>query len=151
MGYKTINLSGNNFKSLDLVQSLGKDIYDNSTDLGVGGVIEIPEFIGGGAVDLSTIGNNKSSKKTDVRTGSKNSAITNKNSSGNKKQEFYVPIGQYSSARLPGQGPMIKAGDEMNALDVISEQNYLNSQFDDTASKLEDFKPETVAADKKKS
>ena len=148
MGNRIIDLSGNNFKSLDLVQSLGKDIYDNSTDLGVGGVIEIPEFIGGGAVDLSTIGNNKSSKKTDVRTGSKNSAITNKNSSGNKKQEYYVPIGQYSSARLPGQGPYIKAGDEMNALDVISEQNYLNSQFDDNTSKLEDFKPETVAADK---
>ena len=34
-----------------------------------------------------------------------------------------VPIGQYSSARLPGQYGTIAAGHETNALDVISEMN----------------------------
>jgi hypothetical protein len=36
----------------------------------------------------------------------------------------YVPIGQYSSARMPEQFGLIRAGDEMNALDVISETNH---------------------------
>lgn len=39
------------------------------------------------------------------------------------KRRSYVPIGQYSSARMPGQYGLIPAGDEMNALDVISELN----------------------------
>ena len=42
-----------------------------------------------------------------------------------------VPVGQYSSARLPGQQGTIKAGDETNALDVISEQNLQNKKMND--------------------
>ena len=55
MGNRIIDLSGNSFKNLDLVQSIGKDIYDNSPNLSVGGVIDIPEFIGGGACFWSSL------------------------------------------------------------------------------------------------
>lgn len=37
----------------------------------------------------------------------------------------WVPIGQVSSARMPGQMGMIQRGHEMNALDVVAEQRYL--------------------------
>lgn len=37
-----------------------------------------------------------------------------------------VPIGQYSSARMPGQYGVISPGHEMNALDVMSELNAHN-------------------------
>lgn len=37
-----------------------------------------------------------------------------------------VPIGQYSSARMPGQYGVISPGHEMNGLDVISEMNAHN-------------------------
>ena len=47
------------------------------------------------------------------------------NTIGSSDKRISVPIGQYSSARLPGQFGTIKAGDEMNALDVIGETNYM--------------------------
>lgn len=37
----------------------------------------------------------------------------------------WVPIGQVSSARLPGQMGVIERGHEMNALDVMAEQQYI--------------------------
>ena len=40
-----------------------------------------------------------------------------------------VPVGQYSSARDDGVRGTIKAGDETNALDVISEQNLRNNKM----------------------
>jgi hypothetical protein len=41
-----------------------------------------------------------------------------------------VPVGQYSSARDVGVRGTIKAGDETNALDVISEQNLRQKRMD---------------------
>lgn len=41
-----------------------------------------------------------------------------------------VPVGQYSSARDDGVRGTIRAGDETNALDVISEQNYRQKKMD---------------------
>ena len=41
-----------------------------------------------------------------------------------------VPVGQYSSARDVGVRGTIKAGDETNALDVISEQNLRQKKMD---------------------
>ncbi len=41
-----------------------------------------------------------------------------------------VPVGQYSSARDVGVRGTIKAGDETNALDVISEQNLRQKKID---------------------
>jgi len=39
----------------------------------------------------------------------------------------YVPVGQVSSARMPGQMGLIERGHEMNALDVMSETAYRNA------------------------
>ena len=128
---RTINL-GNSFRSLELSESLGRDlILDPFADsnLSIGGPIEIPEFIGGGAIDLTTIGTSKNSKSNEVRPSSNNTAVTNKNSSKDTNKVYSVPIGQYSSARLPGQMGTIEAGNEMNALDVISEMNYMNNGY----------------------
>ena len=130
MTNRTINLGSNSFRALELSESLGKDLVldpFSDSNLSIGGPIEIPEFIGGGSVDLSTIGSSKKSKNNEVRPSNSNSAITNKDSGS--KQRISVPIGEYSSARLPGQYGTIKAGDEMNALDVISEMNYMNNGY----------------------
>ena len=88
MTNRTINLGSNSFRALELSESLGKDLVldpFSDSNLSIGGPIEIPEFIGGGSIDLSTIGSSKNSKNNEVRPSNSNSAITNKDS-GSKKR-----------------------------------------------------------------
>ena len=47
-----------------------------------------------------------------------------------------VPIGSVSSARMPGQIGNINPADAMNALDVISETNFINQQLEEANKKI---------------
>lgn len=74
------------------------------------------------------------------------------NTIGSSNKRVSVPIGQYSSARLPGQYGTILAGDELNALDVISETNYklnINGTRDrlDAAMEKQENKIDTINAE----
>lgn len=52
-------------------------------------------------------------------------AETSRPSVNESRSNTFFPIGTVSSSRLPGQNGLIRAGDELNALDVISETNRI--------------------------
>jgi hypothetical protein len=130
-------LSKNSQTAKEKIESLSKDIGFDASKLKVGDHITsdmvpfLPEDVMGGKLDAGTIDFMQRSvvKSNSARPSANNTGVTNQNSSKKANQEYWVPIGQYSSARMPGQMGVIKAGEEMNALDVISEQNYINNGF----------------------